>query len=142
MSNTITLRHGDEQVTLSHAVTSGKARVAVAKIVAGRADMDEKTKAIAERVMIYGEDRQQEAIKSMLEDKSITIDDVLAMNRADADTVEAGNKTTYALFRVACDQSQLTTEWRARVSTDAYLDDCDVRELEAFVSSFRRAIGV
>lgn len=143
LPNTITLKHETDQVTLSHAVTSGKARVAVAKILSTDNAVDDKQKKLTERIIMCGGEAQAgEAIKAMLESKDLTIDDVLDMNKVDADNVSKNNQKTYSLFRVACDQSQLTTEWKARIANDEYLEEQDIREVEQFVASFRKALGV
>lgn len=138
----ITLYEGSEQITLTHAIPSGKARVEVAKVVGQDEALDPKAKMIAERVMMFGEERSQEAISAMLTDKSITIDDVLAMNKVDAKTIEANNAKLYKLFRIAADLRQLSTEWKTRINSDAWMDEQNVKEVEQFVASFRKSLGV
>lgn len=138
----ITLQDENEQLTLTHAIPSGKARVEVAKVVGQDEALDEKAKMIAEQVLVFGEERSQEAISAMLTAKTITIDDVIAMNRVDAGTIANNNAKLYKLFRIAADLRQVSTEWKTRINSDEWMDGQNVKEVEQFVASFRKSLGV
>lgn len=131
-----------ETLEVQHAVPSGKARVALARLVAEAQQVDERTETLTEAVLKSAGDDQQAVIKGMLEAGTISIKDVIAMSQVDADAVERNARFTYQMFRVAVDQRQMTTEWKARVASDEWMSEQDVKEVETFVASFRGSVGL
>jgi hypothetical protein len=77
--------------------------------------------------------------RALLSNK-ITIDEALAARRPNPAEKEANVKVTIAQFRLAVDDRQLETGWRERLASEEFLLDQNIAEMEAFVSSFRRAI--
>lgn len=144
MTTSITLidPESQEQVTVEHAVPSGKARVAVAKLAAVMDAVDDKQKSIVDYVIRKGGDDQGAVIKAMLEDGAITIDDVLRLNAVDAERVERDMQQLFQLFRIAANTRQMTTEWKARIDNDEWMAEQNVQEVTAFVTTFRASLGV
>lgn len=138
----MTLHHDDETVEVTHAVASGKARVAMAKLAAEADAMDDKTMKLTEAVIRNGGGEGAEVIKALLESEAVTIEEVIAMNQPDAAKMEAELAILYKMFRVAVDEKPLTTEWKTRIQSDDFLSTQDVQEVTAFVAAFRGKVGV
>ena len=131
-----------ETLEVTHAVASGKARVALAKLASEAEKVDERTETLTEAVLKSSGGDQQAIIKGMLEAGTITIGEVLAMSQIDVAAVERSQAFLYKMFRVAVDDRQLSTEWKSRIASDDWMSDQDVKEVEGFVASFRAAVGV
>lgn len=130
-----------ETIEVQHAIASGKARVAFAKLISEAEAMDERMETLTEAVMRSSGDDQQAVIKGMLDAGTITIKDVLAMSQVDAAAVEREAGFIYKMFRVAVDTKPLPTEWKSRIESDDWMSDQDMKEVTEFVSSFRAKVG-
>lgn len=119
-------------------IPSGKVRVELAKLAAATPTIDAKARKIAEKAMI-AKGEADEVIREMIRSGEVTFDDVVNAGKESPETVEARLMNTVEMFRVC---ARIPEEWADKVNDDEFMLAQDITEVEAFIESFRKRIGI
>lgn len=130
-----------ETLDVKHAVPTGKLRVEFARMAAELKTNDAQ-KRIMEAMIVAGTESRQEAVAALIQAGTVTVDDLVKANNGDSEMVEHNMLLTARMFQKAVDTRNMPAEWQARISREDFILEQNITEVEAFVNTFLRLVGI
>lgn len=131
---------GDNTTAVSMAVPTAKRRIEIAEIAKRMPAVDDKTKKILEQALKAqgGGETNEQAMAKLVENGTLSIDDILAANSEDPATAKKKTDCIIEMFRVC---AVVPDDWEDRLASDDFMYDQDITEVEKHVATFRTKVG-
>ncbi len=130
-----------ESVTVEPAVPTGRLRVELVKLT-NEIKVNEAQKHLMTAALTIGEENKSAVIAHLMQQGQFSVDDLINANVGNIEEVEHNLTITAKMFQKVVDRRKLAPEWCARIDDVEFIKDQNIKEVEAFVDTFLRLVGV